>query len=492
MEATITAGRVRGHEVAHGVVELLGIPYARAPRFAPPGPAAAWSGVLEADSFGPASLQPPGDVFMAVELPQAEECLTLNVWTPACDGGARPVMVWIHGGGYRQGGGSHLLTGGPALPAHGDVVVVTLNYRLGALGFAAHPDLGRDGGPCGNWGLLDQLAALEWVRDNIDAFGGDPANVTIFGESAGGGSVALLLASASGRGLFQRAVVQSGAPKAASLETAAERTERLAAACGAASVRDLYAVPAEGVLAAQQELEGAGSMVFVPSIDGSLVADDPQEAIGRGAAAGVPTIVGTNAEEWRLMGFGDPQRADLTNERLLRRLRRTLGDGAEEVVDVFRREREARGEPATPADLWFAIESDRYFRVPALAFADAQSVHAPTWTYLFTYPSPALDGWLGPCHVLDVPFVFGVQGREDIAWFTGAGPDADRLAEAMMAAWTGLARHGAPATGELAWTQHDPLTRPTLRWDTEPVLVAAPREAERAVVAKWAGDRTGL
>ncbi|HEX2849119.1 MAG TPA: carboxylesterase family protein [Acidimicrobiales bacterium] len=489
-----TYGDVRGHE-RDGVVEILGIPFASAPRFAPPQPPAPWRGAIDGDEFGPASLQPPGDVFMAVDLPQAEECLSLNVWTPACDDRSRPVLVWIHGGGFRQGGGSHLLTGGTHLPRRHDVVVVTCNYRLGALGFAAHPALAGDSGIAGNFGLLDQIAALEWVRDNIAAFGGDPGNVTLFGESAGGASVALLMASPRARDLFHRAVVQSGAPTAVPLERAASLVERLAGAAGLSRVEDLRELAAADVLAAQVKVEAEArrGMTFVPAVDGVVIDRPPMDAIDAGSAAGIPTIVGTNVDEVRLLGAADPHRDELDDAGLQRRVARTLGDGAADVIDVFRRERSRRGEPATPSDLWFAIESDRFFRVPAIRFADAQAAHAPTFVYLFAFPSPGLDGWLRACHVLDVPFVFGHQGRADIAWFTGAGEEADVLAGAMMAAWSSFAATGVPRVpGPVDWPAYDVSTRPTLVWDTPPRVEAAPRDAEREVVARWSGTALGV
>ncbi|MGH8978731.1 MAG: carboxylesterase family protein, partial [Acidimicrobiia bacterium] len=175
-----SAGPVRAG-MRDGVLEALGIPFARAARLAPPMPAPPWAEVLDATEFGPASLQPPGEVFLAVDMPQSEDCLSLNVWAPMRAAGnddARPVMVWIHGGGFRQGSGAHMLSRGPVLSARGDVVVVTVNYRLGALGFLTHPDLADDGAACGNWAILDLVTALRWVQTEIGAFGGDPTNVT--------------------------------------------------------------------------------------------------------------------------------------------------------------------------------------------------------------------------------------------------------------------------------------------------------------------------
>ena len=435
------------------VIEALGIRFARAARFEPP-ELLPWDGAMGIGRFGDACPQPPGEVFMASDMTKSEDCLFLNVWTPSLDG-ARPVMVWIHGGGYRQGSGDHFLSRGAVLAERGDVVVVTVNYRLGALGFL--------GGT--NCGLLDQQAALRWVRANIAAFGGDPANVTLFGESAGAGSVGMQLVMPGSAGLFERAVMQSGAGRPIPLERADWLREELERACG----RPLRDATADEIVAAQMQLEAArgGAMVFLPVIDGETVVDGaPHHA--------VPLVLGSNVDEWKLMGLRDPHRLDLDEAGL----RKRVGDDADEVIPVFRAARADRGEPATPSELWFAIQTDRFFRVPALAFADAHAEVAPTFVYLFGWGSPMLDGWAGACHVLEIPFVFGLQGSEQLAYFTGTGPDADALSAEMMGRWVDFANGGEP------WARHDVTSRPTMVFDARSRLELAPREPERAVLAE--------
>ena len=426
---------------------------------------------------------------MAVDMPLSEDCLSLNVWAPEAAVGNtnadRPVMVWIHGGGFRQGSGAHMLSRGQVLAARGDVVVVTVNYRLGALGFLTHPDLEDANGVCGNWGVLDLVAALQWVRDEIGAFGGDAANVTLFGESAGGTLVSLLGASRAASGLFHRMIVQSGVPTAAPLERASRLAEELAEEAGVDRVRDLRDVPGETILAAQVALERrrGGRMVFIPAVDGSVVEHAPIDALAAGAAAGIPMMIGTNVDEIRLMSAGDPRRADLDDDGLRRRLDKVLDNGADAVIDTVTRARGARGEPTTPSDLWFAIESDRFFRVPSLRAADAQVEHEPrTFVYLFGWRSPMLDGWVGACHVLEIPFVFGLHDAPHLAPFTGAGPDADALSAQMMQAWVAFARTDDPSTHELQWPRHDPRTRPTMFFAEESRVEHAPRDEERAAV----------
>ncbi len=439
-----------------------------------------------ATDYGPISPQGVGAHFQRADLPQSEDCLSCNVWTPAADDGARPVLVWIHGGAFRQGSGASPLYDGARLAGRGDVVVITLNYRLAALGFLGHPSLaGAEGEPSANWGLLDQLEALRWVRDNAAAFGGDPGNVTIFGESAGAVSVTLLCAMDAARGLFHKAVAQSGGAASVSGHAATALAEQVAEAAGVADVAALRDLPLEDLLAAQAVVDAAGALrTFMPCRDGVVLAGSPLRALAGGSAAGVPMIVGTNVDEWKLWAPMDPHSRDLDDDRLRHRLEaRFEADAVDGLVDAVRAARAARGEPVNPNDLFFAIETDRFFRVPALQAADAQAGHAPTFVYLFGWGSPAMGGWLGSCHGLEIAFVFGNQGRGDLAMFTGAGPEADALGAHMMDAWLTFARTGDPSTGDLPWTRHDPATRPTMVFDVDTRVELAPREAERAAVA---------
>lgn len=469
------------------VIELLGIPFARAERFGPPVAVdVSLDGGSDHDAWGPVAPQPPGDLFMGVDLPQSEDCLSLNVWTPGRTG-RRPVMVWIHGGGFRTGGGSHDLSRGARLAAQGDVVVVTFNYRLGALGFLAHPDL-----PQPNLGLLDQVAALRWVRDHAAEVGGDPDQVMLFGESAGAAAVSLLLTAPAARGLIHRAAIQSGAALTTTPDGAAALAEEVAAAAGVPAVADLASLSVAALLDAQTAVEARhGGMPFVPVLDGDVIPGDPIDALRRGVASSVPTVVGTNLDEWRLLAMGDTRRTELTFDRVAGRIARSLGGDAERagaLVDEVRAIRAARGASAEPVDVWCAIETERTFRIPSARLADALTEGGtPTWSYLFEWPSPAEDGWLGACHVLDVPFVFGWPGRADIAWFTGTGPEADLLAAQMGAAWTAHARHGDPSTDEVPWPRHDPSTRPTVVFGRRTRVEHAPWDDQRSAVARALG-----
>jgi carboxylesterase type B len=491
---------VRGVE-ADGVWSYRGIPYAAAPlghlRFRPPQPAPAWSGVRDASAFGPVAPQPPsgiGSYFPGDPAEQAEDCLLCNVWTPAPGRGPLPVMVYVHGGAFSNGSGSSVMYRGERLASRG-VVVVTFNYRLGALGFLAHPALadGESGG-FGNWGLCDQLAALRWVRDNIGAFGGDPSNVTVFGESAGAMSICDLLAAPAARELFRRAIVESGAALATEPLAAARIAERLAGELGLAEPsRDaLAAVPAGELLAAQivvnGEVDAGFGLPFQPVVDGGLLARHPEDAIVAGSSAGVDLLIGSNRDEFKLFSFAvlaGKELAEAEAEVLVARYLR--GAGIEDqalaaaALAEYGKARAERGEPTTARALLDAIVTDWIFRVPQLRLADAHRRRTPaTYAYLFDWPSPFAGGGLGACHGVELPFVFGTVHEPIVGLFSGSGEDAFRLSDEMQASWVAFAGGGDPSsdlTG--AWPRYGAPRRATMRFGPRTALVDAPYEGER-------------
>jgi para-nitrobenzyl esterase len=496
------AGRVRGAREDGGFA-FRGIPYAAPPvgplRFRPPRPPEPWTGVREAQRSGATAPQLPSALAQTLgqgSEPQSEDCLALDLFTPAPDGARRPVMVWLHGGGFTGGAGSQAVYHGGVLVRRGDVVVVSPNYRLGVLGWLALPAFAdEEGGVGGNFGLLDQIAALEWVRDNVVAFGGDPENVTLFGESAGAMSVGTLLGCPRARGLFRRAILQSGAAHnvhgadAADVVTGAVLD---ALGLGPRDVRALRELPLDAVLAAQrrvleQPLPGSGLLRFQPVVDGDVLPRPPLEVIEAGGAAGVSVLAGTNLDEYKLWGLTDPKATELDESALVRRCVRNIpGDHPEEgphgarAVRVYRDAR-AGHRPIDPPELWFAIESDRIFRVPASRLLDAQAPHAPAaHAYLFTWISPVLGGRLGSCHALEIPFVFGHVTHPLIRAFVGDDPAAERLSAAMQDAWLAFARGETPE----AWPAYDPVTRATRVLGRECGVEEAPHEPERAF---WEG-----
>jgi para-nitrobenzyl esterase len=529
----VRTGRIRGVQ-RRGVWSFSGIPYAAPPtgprRWRPPAAPETWAGIRDADRFAPVAPQTENLVELTLGRdPEviSEDCLALNIWTPDTDNARRPVMVWIHGGSFITGSGSGGLYRGGMLARGGDVVVVTVNYRLGALGFLAHPAMREDGQEwldgrewlgCGNWGLADQVAALHWVREHIEAFGGDPDNVTVFGESAGGMSVATLLGVDAARGLFRRAIVQSGPPYTASLDDAATLAEKLAAHLGVSLTRsELEEVPADRLVEALSSfgrdagaIDNSGLLVK-PVVDGGLLSRRPEQAVADGLASDIPLMVGTNRDEWAFFALGNEGFNSLDDAGLERWMRRIAPDpaAAAQMVDAVRSIREARREPVTPLALWNAIATDHLFRVPTLELADAHARTARpgvgTYCYLFTWESPAFGGVLGSCHALDIPFVFGTVHNPIVQTFSGGGDAAFELSAAIRAAWTAFATTGSPADaspepsrrgdGALTgierevWTNWDPDRRPTTvlgPWPGSPslsTLVDAPRDEDARIVA---------
>jgi para-nitrobenzyl esterase len=491
-------GRLSGAEEG-GLSVFRGVPYAQPPtgelRLRGPRPAAPWTGVRTATDFGPQAPQSPPTNSLTGEVAAAhdEDCLTLNIWTPRADGARLPVLLWIHGGGFSSGSGATPLYAGARLAQRGDAVVVTINYRLGILGFLAHPGLADEdfGGAQGNWGLLDQVAALEWIRDNIAAFGGDPANVTIFGESAGAMAVCDLMAMPAARGLFRRAIAQSGPPSATTMERAEEHAAKLMAELGVSDPAQLRTVPVTTLLSAQQGVmaprAGAG-LVFVPVVDGVSIPIDPLTSFVDGSAAPVPLLIGTNRDEAKMFMVADPKNRDPDEDLLLRRIDRAfvandVALSAERAVDAYRVARSQRGEPTTPRDLWSAIESDRMFRIGSVRAATAHARRQPaTYSYLFSWESPAMHGALGACHALEIPFVLGNLDAPTMDRFAGTGPAATALSGQMMDAWLAFARSDSPAHAGLPdWPPYDAVDRSTMIFGPDTHLERAPMDAERAL-----------
>ena len=469
------AGRVHGSS-ENGLSVYRGIPYAAPPvgdlRFRVARPHPGWDDVLDCESFRPIAPQIPNEALEAVvggaPQDQSEDCLFLNVWTPGTDEAVRPVMVWIHGGAFTLGSGSDGLYDGAMLASRGDVVVVTINYRLGALGFLHLPALEES-----NFGMRDQVAALRWVRDNIDSFGGDPGNITIFGESAGGMSVSSLMGSPEATGLFHKAIPQSGAghhgiedPQAVIHgEMFCEQLgidPRDADALQSAEVDDILAAQAkleEQMLYVAMEAGKQPEMPFRPIVDGEFLTEMPIDAVRAGQAAGVSALIGCLDEESKLFTAMVP--TEPPNEEDSVAIMDGLHGDGRKLYDIYRAAREARGELATPYEIQTAASGDELFRIPAQRLLDAQSQHNDqTWCYLFDWKSPMLDGALGSCHALDIPFVFGTH--QVAAAFAGEGVAANGLAELTMDTWLAFARSGDPSTDNLSWPKWDAETRPTV------------------------------
>ncbi|WP_326703418.1 carboxylesterase/lipase family protein [Streptomyces cyaneofuscatus] len=470
--ARTVQGTVRG-AVERGVAVFRGIPYAAAPvgarRFRAPEPPEPWEGVRDALTFGPTAPKrpyaPPLDRLLPDPAVEGEEWLNLNVWTPSTGAAGLPVLVWIHGGSLLHGSSAVPVYDGSAFARDG-VVLVSVNYRLGVEGFGLFPDAPA------NRGLLDQLAALEWVRDNIAGFGGDPDRVTVAGESAGAVSIGALLATERAAGLFRRAVLQSGAPAALTPDVARGTTDLIARRLGVPATAAAFAtVDPEALLTAQTEVTSGGNPLtgrnsFQLVVDGELLDRDPAEAPRPGsAAAGVDLLLGTNTEEYRLWFVP----SGLTER--IGRLKLRLALLKFRVPNATARTYRANRPDATPGELLGALATDLLLRVPLNRLADARAdAPASTYVYEFGWPTPVQR--LGACHALELGFVFDTLAHPDTRALTG--PDAPQeLADAMHRAWVDFA-----TTGDPGWPSWD-ASRPVRFFGPgAPALVLAPRDDE--------------
>lgn len=496
------SGRVEGEQRgAH--FAFRGIPYAKPPigdlRFRAPEAPESWSGVRSAVRFAPSAPQGTSDTpYTAAQGEKSEDCLYLNVYTRGSNG-KKPVLVWIHGGAFILGSSSSELYDGGPLCERGDAVVVTINYRLGALGYLYLGAHGGDQiGASSNLGQRDQLAALKWVQANIEAFGGDPENVTIFGESAGSMAVCTLLVMPAARGLFQRAIAQSGAsldllePAAAATMTGQFLDALGIPAHDLARLRD---VDASQLVAAQivPEMRQRGGVGYAPVIDPATLPLQPREAIARGASAEVPLVIGTNRDEMNLFRMAALRELDkpMDAARAIDVIRKSLPCEADQVamlLETYRGSRAGRGLPHSNRALIGAVQSDQRFRIPSVRFAEAyRAKQSQTFMYLFTYESPSMRGALRACHALELPFVFGTLHAPFQDRFAGRGAAVTELSETMMESWLAFARTGNPSSLRAGdWVPYDRDRRATMVFDRKTELVDAPYEEERAA---W--DRLG-
>ncbi len=473
LAATVEQGKLQG-VADKGVVSFKGIPFAAPPvgelRWKPPAAPAGWEGVRRADEYGAACPQPArtdgGGVGRFDN--QSEDCLTLNVWTPLArpEGDGLPVMVWIHGGAHRLGSGTAALYSGSEI-AKQDVVVVTINYRLGLLGYFAHPAVtavAATDEPLGNYGIMDQLAALEWVQENISAFGGDPDNVTVFGESAGAADTLYLLASPHAEGLFAKAIVQSGGGLQRPQELAAQEKAgvKYAAAIGldeGASLADLRAKSATDWIAAQGGLQGG--LGFGPFIDGRLVTEAPWVAFRDGRENDVPLIVGANSNEASVL------RTLGVSSALLRPL---VGGKMAEFRAVY-------GADTTEEEFLRQAMGDAIFVAPSRWVAQQAADGAAAYLYYFDYVLTRRRAEApGASHGSEIPYVFKTWANMRLARMLRR---QDRqMSEMMSECWVSFARTGKPSCiGAPDWPAYDPDTDQQIEFG-ESVAVKSPDRAD--------------
>jgi para-nitrobenzyl esterase len=504
------AGAVAGY-IHNGIVTFKGIPYADitegAHRFMPPMKPKPWTGVRSSRQFGYACPQgaragwandEEAFMFSWNDGVPSEDCLRVNIWTPGInDGAKRPVMVWLHGGGYAAGSGQELLSyDGENLSRRGNVVVVSLNHRLNALGYLNLSQYGEKYAASPNVGMLDIVAALEWVRDNIAAFGGDLSNVTIFGQSGGGGKVGTLMAMPRATGLFHRAIVQSGSMLRAGTQ---EKSQELAALIVAelglnkASIDQIHALPYQQiVLAGQKVLRAhippppggipnfrrmAEILGFAPVVDGSILPAHPFDPQAPAVSANVPMIIGTTLNEF-VTAINHPEYEDMTEAELEKRVAAMFATQAPEILAAFR----ARTPDASPFDLWSHIGASP-IRETAIAQATAKAAlgGAPAYLYWFTWQTPVLNGRPRAFHCAELAFAFDNTDRCET--MTGGGPDARALAELVSDAWIHFARTGNPNHPKLPhWTPFSSEQVPTMIFDNHTQLMNNPdRDEQRSI-----------
>lgn len=499
----IGAGRLRG-KVIDGVAAFKSVPYgassAGAARFLPPAAVAPWAGIRDATAYAghapqmglrPASRPELADLYgIGDTSPPSEDCLTLNVWTPAVgDGGKRPVMVWLHGGAFSYGTGNGERSRGSRLCRRGDVVVVGVNHRLNILGFL---DLSAIGGAeyaqSGNAGMLDIVAALEWVRDNISAFGGDPECVTVFGESGGGGKVCTLMAMPAAQGLFHRAAVQSGAVvRHRTPDRAAKLTEAVLRELGTdvAGLRDLPLARLLAAVGPAQKALGPSAQPlfdrypFGPVVDGTVLPRQPFDPDATALSAHIPLLIGDMKDEAAsFVAIDDAMWFRTLDEAALhQRVTALAGGAAARVIAAYR-----AADPAMdPAELLIAIRTDAEFRIRSLLVAERQAaLHAaPVFMYAFEWETPVHDGRLKAPHALDVPFVFDTL---DLTRAHGDRADAFALSARMAETWIAFARTGRPSHPDLPdWPQYDSASRATMVLDATCRLARDPRPHGRTL-----------
>ena len=502
-----TTGRLRGLAL-NGALTFKGIRYgastAGANRFQPPVKPSSRTGVVDAFEYGPRAWQPSrpmipeiGDALTGSG-PMDEDCLRLNVFTPATGRGDRPVMVWFHGGGQRTGSGNSIFYDGTALARNHDVVVITVTHRLNALGYlwlAGLPGVSGRFSRTANLPLADLVLALEWVRDNVERFGGNPRNVTIFGQSGGGGKVAMLTAFPAAKNLFHRAIIMStladtavtGQEPSRAIEAAEALLTRLGSR--ATSAEALLTMPAEQIVSAMGT--GAGgdlSLRFVPVVDGRTLPSHPFDPVASELSATVPLIVGSN--ECEGIPYGNPDDPYWTSEPTtfaelrdhVKRIVPSSDDDADRLIAIYRSHRPTE----TPGDIAAVMAGDASaLRHAAHVIAQRKCAQgrAPVYLYSFTWRSPVRGGKLRSMHGMELPFVF--DHPNDISFMTGSSAARTNLATAMSEAWVSFARTGNPShPGIPSWTPYNPTTWPTMVFGSSVDLADDPHGEERRAMEK--------
>lgn len=474
-------GQVQGKK-SEDVFVWKGIPYAKPPvgrlRFRRPERPDDWNGIRDATEFGPSAMQPKSEMMRFLgDSPEGsnEDCLYLNIWSPGADDQRRPVMVWIHGGAFMYGSGSSEAYDGTSFARTGDVVVVTLNYRLGAFGFLHLEEIGGQSfAGSGNCGILDQIAALKWVQENIEAFGGDPNNVTLFGESAGAMSVGTLLATKEAEGLFHKAILQSGAasnvlPSKIGTNIATQILSELGIQHD--KLEKLFDVPAEELVKVSETVP---PMTLVPVVDESVIHTHPLQALALGSAKNIPILIGTTEHEYRLFTFVDPTWSKLDEEGIKKRFKAAFGKSWSHMSELLRGERLTK-------ELFEKLMTWQMFTYPAIALSEMRIKRGEkVWMYRFDYKSTAFGGGLKSCHALELPFVWNTVKNKRTTAFTGDVPERFKIAEQMHHAWIAFVKNGNPSIPQLPdWPEYELNSRATMHFNLESTVKHDPAKEDR-------------
>ena len=501
--AETTYGKIRGVD-NNGIKVFKGIQYGASTtggnRFMAPAEPAKWTGVRDALQYGQSAPQsdpaapprPPGALTISGRnLPaEGEDCLVLNIWTPSVESGAsggrkRPVMFWCHGGGFASGSGSSPDNDGTNLARRGDVVVVTINHRLNVLGFANLSEFSRDFAASGDAGMLDIVQALKWVRANISEFGGDPNTVMIFGQSGGGRKVETLLAMPSAKGLFHRAIIESGAAiKVVDRDAAVRNSGLLLAKLGIekSNVRELQQLPVEKIMAAHfavmKEHPGIDQMTagYSPTVDGAFLPQHPFYPKASPVSADVPVMIGCTRTEMTLFSLNDASAFSQNEQEMRGRVKDLLGGHAPGIVDLYQK----LNPGASPSDIYFLIASDYRYGAPTMKIAERRAAlgKAPVFLYYFTWETPVQGGRLKSPHTMEIPFAF--DNVKISARMTGGGADAMALADKVSSAWIAFARTGNPNTPKLPnWPAFNAKDRATMVIDNVSKVVNDPLREQR-------------
>ncbi len=486
--AETNSGKIRGvlHDRVYG---FRGVPYGAstegANRFMPPVKPQPWSGVRDTLNLGQKSAfygagEIPEVAAMDLHESSGEDCLCLNVWTPALKSGKRPVMVWLHGGGFAVGSAGYIIYDGANLARKQDVVVVGVNHRLNVLGYLYLAEVGGERfSRSSNVGQLDIIAALEWVRDNIANFGGDPNNVTIFGQSGGGAKVSTLLAMPQAKGLFHRAIFQSGAARGAPKDGATKSAQALMAKAQVKTVEELQRVPLDKLFDAAKSIPGAGAG---PVVDGNTLPTNPWDPAAPEVSATVPVLCGT--VETEVTFFPTTQLEPIDDATLHNNIKTALRGASDakvdELIGLYR-----KGRPGFDnTHLWQVFSSDNGFRLQVLSQAEkkAQQAKGPVYLYYFNWNSPVRQGKLHSFHTLEIPFAF--YNHDESKPMTGFGDDRYALADKISTAWATFARTGNPNNKLLPnWAPFTNGERATMVLGNDCKLVNDPNKEERLALA---------